>query len=1108
MKGARFFVLGRVGVAIDGEDVPIPGRRERAVLASLLAARGQVVSVDRLILDIWGDAAADSAPASLQVAVSRLRAIVEPGRAPRTESRFLVSSGPGYALVADPETVDAERFAALVEDAHLALEEGEPERAWRLTEEAGALWSGVPFAEALDSELVNAEKARLEDLRLTSMELRAEALLALGRHAVVSGDLEGLVRAHPFRERFWGLHALALYRSGRQADALDTLRRAKHVLADELGVDPSPALRELEADLLSQDGGLDGVGRRIATATMPLPADEHDGAVIGRESALRELDAALTQVVANRRGRSVVVTGDPGIGKTRIVTEVARAATERGARVFWGRCHEADVSPAYWPWVPIVRELAGPHPSEVVRGLLSPESAQVSVDANSAALRTYDAVSRLIETAARDTPVVVVLEDVHWADAASLQLLAFAAEALIGVPVLLVTTTRVVAEPSAALQVVRAALARQSAARVSLTGLAHDEVRELVVQLTGAVVDEEFTAVLTERTDGNPFFVIELARLLESEGRFDAAGARAVEVPDGVGDVLRLRLARIDEDVRQLLSVASVAGREFDLALLTQVTDTPVERALDLLDSAVAAYTIEEAGTAGAYRFTHALVRETLYAGLTVARRGLLHARIAEALEPRLALDPELVVELAHHFVLGAALRPQLAEPAVQHSMTAARIAAARGALDQALVHWEEALTADGIGAEEPLRRHEVLLGLGRARYRRGDVAGSREALTAAVEIGRARGDAAMMAEAATSFRGAGVWHWREFGTSDPEMVAVLEECLAALPPGPLRVRVQVSLAMELTYQRRSLEADEVARGAVDAARGVADDELFADVVALHTLALWGKPGAAGRRLELAREALELPLSREQELYVRFGGAASNMQLGNTAEAVAQMNRCVELTRRLRHSGADVPVAWWLYYRALDAGDTEGACVLFEEALERHRLSSTVALGDLEPLGRLRLAGPGAAVPDEYVEYGRQSPNPAFRAFIAHALAESGRAAEGAALLGEPAPEGTWDYASFAADCLRVDALAAAGETDRLRTAFARIVDWGQEFAMYGSTDCIGSVHYFIGRGYEGLGDLDRARTEYELAAEANANAGIVPWERRARRRLEELGAR
>ena len=165
-------------------------------------------------------------------------------------------------------------------------------------------------------------------------------------------------------------------------------------------------------------------------------------------------------------------------------------------------------------------------------------------------------------------------------------------------------------------------------------------------------------------------------------------------------------------------------------------------------------------------------------------------------------------------------------------------------------------------------------------------------------------------------------------------------------------------------------------------------------------------------------------------------------------------------------------------------------------------------IGDLEPLGRLRLAGPGTAVPDEYVEYGRTNPNPAFRAFIAHALAESGRAEEGVALLGEPAAEGTWDYASFAGDCLRVDVLAAAGAVEPLRTALARIVDWEQEFAMYGSNDCIGSVHYFIGRGFEGLGEVHRARTEYALATEANAKAGIVPWKRRALRRLAALDAR
>ncbi len=1103
MSGAGFCVLGRVAVTVDGDEVRIPGRRERAVLATLLAARRQVVSVDRLILDIWGDGAAESAPASLQVAVSRLRSIVEPERAPRADPLVLVSSGAGYALLTDHETVDAEQFTALVDDASAALQSGEPERALRLCEQAEELWSGVPFADALDSELVNGEKTRLEDLRLTSLEVRAEALLELGRHTTVTSDLEALVIAHPFRERLWGLLALALYRSGRQADALETLRRSKQVLAEELGLDPSPALRELEDELLTQASGLSRAPRAATSAH--LPQADSSGGVIGREASLAALGAALAGVVSTGRARTVVVSGEAGIGKTRIVTELARSAVQQGARVLWGRCHEADVSPAYWPWVPVIRDLAGARPPEAVRAVLSPGSTTMSSDASSVALRTYDAVTRLVESAARDAPVVVVLEDIHWADTASLQLLAFAADAIVDAPVLLVATVRSTTEPSEALQACLAALARRSATRVSLKGLGADEVAELVRQLTGMVTDEELTAVLTDRSDGNPFFVIELARLLEAEHRLDAEGARAVDVPDGIGDVLRLRLARVDGDVRQLLSVAAVTGRSFDLALLTDVSGASLERTVDLLDAAVATHTIEETSTAGTYRFSHALVRETLYGSLTATRRGLLHARIATFLEPRLSAEPELVVEVAHHFVLGAALRPELVEGAVRHSMAAARVAEARGALDQALVHWEEALTAEAMGADEPARRYEVLLGLGRARYRRGDVAGSREALTQAVDLGRALADPSLMAEAATSFRGAGVWHWREFGTSDPAMVTALEDCLAALPPGPLRARVQVSLALELNYQWRSVEAEAVAEGAVDAVRPLHADE-FADVVAMRTLSLWGKPGAAGTRIELAREALERPLSREQELYVRFGAAAANLQLGNRAAALAQMNRCVELTRRLRHSGADVPIAWWLYYRAVDAGDMEAATLLLDDALHRHRHSSTVGISDLEPMARLRLEGPGAAVPLDCVEKGRTHANPAFRAFVAHALAECGRAAEGIELLGDPVPDGAWDYASVAGDCLRVDALAAAGEVESLRAALARIVDWGEEFAIYGSTDCIGSIHYFIGRGFEGLGDLDRGRREYALAVEANARGGFVPWERRARARLDLLG--
>jgi hypothetical protein len=357
------------------------------------------------------------------------------------------------------------------------------------------------------------------------------------------------------------------------------------------------------------------------------------------------------------------------------------------------------------------------------------------------------------------------------------------------------------------------------------------------------------------------------------------------------------------------------------------------------------------------------------------------------------------------------------------------------------------------------------------------------------------------------------VWHWREFGTSDPAMVSVLEECIGSCGPGPLRARVLVSLAMELTYEWRSEEAEAVGRRAVEAAREFADSALFADVVSLHTLALWGKPGAVQPRLDLAREALVLSLSQESELYLRFGAAAAHLQAGESVEADRQVTRRTELTRRLRHSGADVPIAWWRFYRAIDAGDALAGERRLAEAMDRHRRSSIVAISDMEPMARLRLdgLGPGISgdgVPDSCVELGRRHANPAFRAFVGHALAESGRALEGADLLGPPVPDGAWDYASVYGDCLRVDVLSSAGLTDPLRDALARIAPWGHEFAIYGSTDCIGSIDYFVGRGLEGLGEVDAARAAYARAAEANRASGIVPWQRRAEARLAGIADR
>ena len=1107
MQPVSFTVFGAVRACVSGTPRDVPGRRERAVLSVLLARRGEVVTADRLVEEVWGARLPERPRSSLQVAVSRLRAVLEPDRLAGSPAGLLVSSGTGYVLDVPPDAVDAGRFAVLVAAAHDLAERGDHDGVLAAADEAEALRTGAPYPE-LDSPLVRAEVQRLEELWWSLQELRAAALLAKGRPALVVAPLEGLLAEHPFREDAWRLLALALYRCRRQADALDAVRRARERLVEELGVDPSPELRALEQQLLAQSPELDaagtGTGTVEATAPAPRAADHRD--MVGQEAALDAVTAAVSQVCTSTgTGEVVVVTGEAGIGKTRLVTVAAQRAEAAGARVLWGRCHEADVAPAYWPWVPVVRALAGRRPEPEVTALLAP-SGQRSADAESAALRTYDAVCRLVAEEARQRPLVVLLEDLHWADTASLQLLSFAAQALAEVPVLLLVTVRVPERAPAGLQACLAALARLSATRVHLEGLGADDVQRLVVSLAGRAVDAELGDVVAERTDGNPFFVIELVRLLNAEQRLDAEGARAVAVPDGIEDVLRLRLARLPDDVHRLLSVASVTGREFGHDLLAAVASLDTSVVLDQLEVALEARIVEEADAPGQYRFGHALVRETLYAGLSRSRRGLLHAAVGEALGPMLDRQPELVADVARHLTLGSALRPELAPAAVAHAMDAARSAEARGAFDRARDHWEEALAADRLAREDdPGRRHDVLLGLGVARHRQGDIAGSRAALDEAVAIARDLQDVERAAVAATSFRGAGIWHWREFGTSDPGMQQVLRECLDRLPEGPLQARVLASLAMELMYEWRSLEAEPFSRRSMEVARSVGDPVLLAEVAALRELFLFGRHGATAERLSIAEELLALGLGHEYELYTRFGAACALMQSGDAHAADRQMTRCVELARRLRHTGADVPLAWWQFYRALARDERTEAADLYERAVQRHRRSSVVAVLDLETGSRLRLQGAHAEVNDDVLAHTRSHANPAFRAQIASIVLETGDASTAVELLGDPVPDGAWDYASSYGDCLRVDVMAGAGDLTRLPEALRRIEPWADEFASYGSTECLGSVAYFVGRGKEALGDVEGADAAYAAAVQANRRNDMVVWQARAESRLRAL---
>ncbi|MEU4515539.1 AfsR/SARP family transcriptional regulator [Nonomuraea wenchangensis] len=252
-----FRVLGPVEAYEHDDGLDLGGLRQRAVLARLLVARGQVVPVDTLLYDLWDDDAAKGAQSGLQVYISRLRRVLEPGRPRGGPNRLLVTVASGYALRVASEQVDALRFEQLVRAAGEHLEESDPQSARGRLEKALGLWRGTPYSDFADQQWAEAEVNRLTELRLVARERHADTGLRLGLHAETVPDLEALTTEHPLREEGWRLLALGLYRCGRQGDALAALRRARNMLADELGIDPGPALRKLESDILAQSPELD-----------------------------------------------------------------------------------------------------------------------------------------------------------------------------------------------------------------------------------------------------------------------------------------------------------------------------------------------------------------------------------------------------------------------------------------------------------------------------------------------------------------------------------------------------------------------------------------------------------------------------------------------------------------------------------------------------------------------------------------------------------------------------------------------------------------------------------------------------------------------------------
>jgi DNA-binding SARP family transcriptional activator len=687
----QFRLLGPLE-AQDGERGVELGRpKQRVLLAVLLVHANDVVSVDRLIEELWGEEPPPQAAASVQTYVSNLRRALEPGRPARAPSRVLVSQPPGYRLVVGTGDLDAARFAALATEGHRLLQAHRPAAAGRVLREGLALWRGPALAEVADEAFAQAERNRLEELRVAAVEDRLAADLDLGGHAAAAAELEELAGRYRFRERLHGLLMLALYRSGRQGEALAAFAAARRGLADELGIDPGRWLRQLETGILRQDPGLDwtpppqepgpppGQTGGPAGETSPAlaaPVTQRPqaaaGELVGRDDQLAALDAVLAGARGGR-GRIALVAGEPGIGKTRLAEEAARRAAAAGMQVAWGRGHEGDGAPALWPWAQVVAQLAAElapgqlaamlGPSAAWLGPLMPELAEPPrpagplpvADLGAARFQLNQAVAGLLRRLADTRPLLVVVDDLHWADVPSLSLLAFLAGQLHDARLVVVGTYRdVEALPGRPLAETLGALAREPVVeRISLGGLDRAGVAALIGRTIGGRPAQPLVDAVADRCGGNPFFITELLRLLQSERKLaapDAAAAARRDIPVGVRDVLRARLARLPAQTSTLLMVAAVAGRGFDLDLIEAVTGLDDEPALDAAEAAVlAGLLIEDDRAAGRYRFAHALVRETIYEDISRARRARLHARVVDALVATRGPEPSPAAEMAYH---------------------------------------------------------------------------------------------------------------------------------------------------------------------------------------------------------------------------------------------------------------------------------------------------------------------------------------------------------------------------------------------------------------------------------------------------------------------------
>ncbi|MCA9831703.1 MAG: DUF2791 family P-loop domain-containing protein, partial [Dehalococcoidia bacterium] len=612
---------------------------------------------------------------------------------------------------------------------------------------------------------------------------------------------------------------------------------------------------------------------------------------VGREAESARLNEALAAALEGR-GSVVAVVGEPGIGKTRLVTEFSEVARRRGAQVHWGATHESAGAPAFWPWVRAIRALNNAiditplhpyierHAEDLVRVFPEvrtvvpdvPEPGEIAAAAGEAAqFRMFEAIAGYLKAVAERQPLVIVLDDLHWADKPTLLLLGFIARDVGDDRLLVIGTYRdVEVGRQHPLESILADLHRTGRFSViDLKGLLEAPVREFITRAGGLTPPLTVVTEIFDQTEGNPFFLGEVVALMAKDGTLATGGATAI--PQSVRAVVGQRLSRLGEDCNEVLRIAAVAGREFRLGVLAEVAGKDEEAVLDLLDEAVSARVVDEGDRPGLYRFHHALMQETLLGELSTTRRVRLHARVGAALEQRYGPRPERAAEIAFHYSEAASMSEEHAAKAAHYLVAAAGHAESQFAWGEAARLYASALA---LAEDDPeaLREHDpawLQVALCHCSVYSGDYRTGWRALLTAVSFFREREDARGYGAIAESVLGGGNWF------PAVQTLAVLEEGLGFAGDDPaLRLPIVRRLAAEafgdsLPIDRRTAFRDEV-RGQLGRSTDPADRFTVLRMDALDTLwdgdlrrgvSLMQEAYAENRKLPGARMSDGLPLA-------------------------------------------------------------------------------------------------------------------------------------------------------------------------------------------------------------------------------------------------------